>query len=535
MSNLLLRAAALAAALFAASASSAFGHAALVASTPSDGNRMPETPAAATLTFNEPVSPLALRLFGPLGMAVDVAARADGPSLRVELPPGTANGSYLLSWRVASDDGHPVAGSLSFAVGEGPATDVPATKPPDRASVITVGLWISRMFVYAGLLFGVGGALFRATLERASPSSDPWTATCLSTGIAGCILAVGIQGCDLSGLGTAGLLDPGAWGKGAASPVGRSSATAVIALSFALAALRLSGVRATAAALAGLGVGAVSFALSGHAATAGGWDTRLAVAVHAAAAMVWVGSLPPLVGVLARGHDGSRDILRRFSAAILPTVALLAGAGLWLSWKQGVAAVSAIGTPYGWIWLAKMAGVAALLGIAAANRILFTPAHLRSAGGDARFARLVAVEACIAVAVLGAAAGWRFTPPPRASAQAVLQAARPLPGATVHIHGKEGMTLVTFARRSVGANSAEIALLKPEGGKLEAKEVRVELSSPAAGIERLTRTAVRRGTGLWEVGDLNLPAPGRWTVAVVALVSDFDQLRLEGTVPIEAP
>ena len=39
------------------------------------------------------------------------------PSTTVSLPDGMANGTYVMSWRVISADGHPVAGSVLFSVG----------------------------------------------------------------------------------------------------------------------------------------------------------------------------------------------------------------------------------------------------------------------------------------------------------------------------------------------------------------------------------------------------------------------------------
>ena len=47
----------------------AFAHASLIASEPSDNAIVAEPPESLTLTFNEPVAPLILRLVGPEGVA----------------------------------------------------------------------------------------------------------------------------------------------------------------------------------------------------------------------------------------------------------------------------------------------------------------------------------------------------------------------------------------------------------------------------------------------------------------------------------
>src|SRR5262245_64599869 len=53
-----------------APASEACAHASLVKAVPADGAVMPLPPATLTLTFNEPVSPLVVRLIGPDGAPI---------------------------------------------------------------------------------------------------------------------------------------------------------------------------------------------------------------------------------------------------------------------------------------------------------------------------------------------------------------------------------------------------------------------------------------------------------------------------------
>ena len=65
----------------------------------------------------------------------------------------------MLAWRVASADGHPVGGSLIFSIGAPSAGGPPdAVAPVDRA--VQAALWLSKVVLYAGLFFGVGGAFF---------------------------------------------------------------------------------------------------------------------------------------------------------------------------------------------------------------------------------------------------------------------------------------------------------------------------------------------------------------------------------------
>ena len=96
-----------------APASEACAHASLVKAAPADGAVMPVPPATLTLTFNEPVSPLVVRLIGPDGAALaPIAVTAQDTTITISAPPALRRGTHVLSWRVISADGHPVGGSL---------------------------------------------------------------------------------------------------------------------------------------------------------------------------------------------------------------------------------------------------------------------------------------------------------------------------------------------------------------------------------------------------------------------------------------
>src|SRR4051812_25651999 len=115
-------------------ASDARAHAALVGSEPPDGAVLAEAPRELTLRFNEPVSPLAMRLVAPDGNAAELAvSSASDARITLALRQPLARGSHLVSWRVISADGHPVGGSVAFAIG---APGAPAARPatgPDLA------------------------------------------------------------------------------------------------------------------------------------------------------------------------------------------------------------------------------------------------------------------------------------------------------------------------------------------------------------------------------------------------------------------
>src|SRR5690606_12472419 len=87
----------------------AFAHASLVSSTPSAGAVLPAAPTDVQLIFNGPVSPLGLKIIQPHGAVIDLTKTHVVPAgLAMPLPALEEWGTYALSWRVVSADGHAV-------------------------------------------------------------------------------------------------------------------------------------------------------------------------------------------------------------------------------------------------------------------------------------------------------------------------------------------------------------------------------------------------------------------------------------------
>lgn len=105
------------AALLLLSAGPAWTHAHLQGSNPADHSTLGQAPDRLALQFNESVHLTALDLraggaaAGKLGPLPAAAAREFSIPLPA-LPPGT----YTVGWRVASDDGHIMSGTLTFTL-----------------------------------------------------------------------------------------------------------------------------------------------------------------------------------------------------------------------------------------------------------------------------------------------------------------------------------------------------------------------------------------------------------------------------------
>ena len=209
-------------------------------------------------------------------------------------------------------------------------------------------------------------------------------------------------------------------------------------------------------------------------------------------------------------------------------VAPLVLAGLVLAVIQ-IGSLEAIWTTaYGRVFIAKLALLAALFGLAAINRWRLTaPAMAGETGETRRLLRSVAIEIGLVIAILFVVALWRFTPPPRS-----LDVAPERP-ASVHLHASEVAAALTIAPGRAGPVVASIVVMSvPASGPLDPMEVTLALSLPSTGIEPMRRSASRVGDGSWRVDGLTIPQPGRWSVEVAILVSDFELVRLEGSVEI---
>lgn len=506
----------------------ALAHAALVAAAPADGAVLAHAPAAFTLRFSEPVSPLVLRLIAPNG-----AARAlerftlRDRELTIEAPADLAEGSHVLSWRVVSEDGHPVGGSVVFSIG------APGARPPEASTqrdlAVTLALWLGRVGLYLGLALGIGGIAFPAWVGPLPSGARKPLRLLLVVGLAAVPLALAAQGLDALAAPSSDVLRLEIWRAGIGSSFGRTAAIAALALLAGLASLSLAGSIGRAFVIAALLGTGLALAASGHASAASPqWLMRPAVFLHGIAMAAWAGALLPLS--LALREAGGAATLARFSRRVPYFLIILVASGAALAIVQVEVPGALLTSAYGLVLTAKLALVAALLGLAAFNRYRLTaPASQGTKPAIRRLRRVIGVEIAVILMILAGAALWRFTPPPRTLA-AALAAAVP---ASVHIHSEKAMAEISVAPGRAGPASVSIALLDGNFGPLSAKEVRLSLAIRAAGIEAVERPALQQPDGNWLVEGLTIPVAGRWSVELEILVSDFEMIRLGDTIEIK--
>ena len=505
-----LRRALLAVIVLLVSASGAMAHAGLIATDPLEGSVLPDAPAAIALTYTEPVSPISFSLIEVGGVSVPLAEFAiAGAAVKVTLPQNLKRGSYLFSWRVTSEDGHPVNGTVDFAVGAasgplGVAAGAPA---------VGVASWLVRTLQYIALFGGVGSFAF-GLITPLPAGTRKIALGAVATGLVLVPVAVDLQGIDLLGLPLSALLTPAPWGPGAFSSYGATEF--VLGVAFVLAPLTGGALPAVAAVL-----GIIGLLLSGHASTAEPQALmRFAVAVHIASLMFWLGALLPLWSLL---RTGAADALRTFSRLAPYAIGGLVASGLVLAVVQ----LGPIGadwfSAYGVLLAIKLGLVAVLLLLALWNRVRLTGPAL--SGEVAPLRRAIVIELVLVVAIFGVVAGWRFTPPPRVLAE-IAEASAP---ATVTLISADRSATLTAQPGHVGPVTLTLEL------GVAARSVTLRLSNAAANIATISKPARLVVGTSWQVDDVLLPAAGTWSIEAEARTGDFDLTVLRGSLPLSSP
>jgi copper transport protein len=474
----------------------AAAHAVLLSSDPAAEAVLDAPPEAVTLRFNEAVAPLSMNWLLPDGSQTPATVTAQGEVLLIA-PPGTETGSYVLSWRVASTDGHPVSGALVFAIGAPSLSGAPTTGP----GVLVWAGAVLRGLIFVTLALAAGGAALAALTGPAPLRTARLSALAL---LPLCGMAFVLHHLDRgSGAVTATL----------GSPYGLTLALSVLAGMLALQPGRGWGLSAWV-------VAALAFGASGHARTAAGSGLALA-ALHGLALSFWIGGLPLLLS-----PDAER--LRRFSNIALPMVVLLIGSGAAMTLALVPEPAALLAHPWGLVLATKLALVAVMLVLALRNRQALTPAL---AAGDAtaapRLTRTIRAEIALGLGVLALAALFRVTGPP------VLPA--PPQDAYIHIHSAEVMVDLTASPGAPGPVTLTLGFADGAFAALTPVAARLDLTDPARGIGPIRVEAAPGPDGLWTAGPVTLPTTGPWRVEIAIRITDFRQVTLTGDLSLAPP
>lgn len=121
----------------AAVAAPAQAHSELVSTDPADGAVLEAPPTTVSFTFNEALMPDFVRFIGtdPSGNTGDLpVSSVEGPTATIAWPASAPGGEWTVSYRVVSQDGHPVEGGITFSYAGASPTASPTSAAPTSAA-----------------------------------------------------------------------------------------------------------------------------------------------------------------------------------------------------------------------------------------------------------------------------------------------------------------------------------------------------------------------------------------------------------------
>lgn len=553
----------------------ASAHATLVSTDPGEGARVDAVPAEVTLEFSEGVSLGAgyARVLGAEGERVDTgAASVDGTVLTIPLRAGLPDGGYLVTYRVVSEDSHPIPGAYSFVAGDGELVSIAGSGAEDRTDrVVAAALPTSRWLGFAGLALAVGVPVLALTCWPAGWASDRLRRLASWGGVAvagSALLSFLLQGPYAAASGVGSVFDPTLLSATVSSEAGWSLLARVVLAAALVLVLRPvwrrgtppSTARAAAAGVAALGL-VVATAAIGHP-VAGPWPA-LAVtvaAVHAAAMAVWLGGLAGLLAVVLRPTTPGEElagVLTPWSRLAFGAVAALVVTGTVQAVREVRSPTALFATTYGWVLIAKLVLVAVLLAAAGVSRVWVQQrlgvrharpggqrtltAHAFAAGGTGEpsveeaaglrgrlqadgavehvpaLRRSVLVEFAVAAVVLALSAVLVGTPPARSAVAEPVDVLVPLQGSD----GPSGSVQISVDPARPGPNTLHVYLFDDAGRPTQPTGITVDLTEAAQEIGPLDVDLEPAGPGHWVSDGMDIPTAGTWTLAVSVRLDEF--------------
>lgn len=514
----------------------ASAHATLVSSSPGNDEVVSEPPDQVVMTFDDGVTvdDGGVRVLDPRGNDVaDGSPETSDAGLEVsQRIEAEAEGTYTVSYRALSDDGHVIDGSYVFHIGtRSGSSAVVSSSDMDPLRVLNAfGRWVA---LSGGLL--VGGVLAMAVfvdgpaVARSSRSDEEdgevrgdgvgWGSELASArflllpGAVSVLFGVGLSliasAADLAG---GSLLDgPGNTARFVTEswPGTVAGVRVLVALVLVLAVLGPRALRrvpwlAAIAILAALALPS----LGGHAWTATPvWAAVTSDVLHVLAAAAWAGAL----GVLVLTWDGTRERAAAFSRMALVAAPLTIATGLVSTALQERSLSALTDTTHGRLVLAKVVGALAMLAFGWVHRRQLADA----ARWSARTVRTYRAEALVGLAVVAVTAVLVGTPPgreARADAEPV-QVVKQAGDTTVRMQ-------VTPA--AAGPNDVHLYYLSRDGSLAPVDAAELKISTDGVSPRAVPITPITANHGVATGVQLT---PGTWT---------FDLTIVTGGVPSTA-
>ena len=559
--------------LVLAFAAPASAHADLLESDPPSGAVLTEPPRTVTLTFTEPVD-LKLseaRIFDADGERI-TAKRAPRPaanSVRIRLP-NLDEGAYIVTWRVAGNDAHPVQGVFTFQVGqaaEATGRDLSALgqqllrdeNASDRAVGAVYG--VARWTVFAGLalLLGVSVAVFvlwpagRVSSQARRLAWAGWVLVALGT--IGTLLTYGpyVSARELGDVFDGSVLSDTIDTRLGVVNLVRLGllVAAVMPLRMLFSERPLPRWWIPIAAALGLAFAATP-GIAGHASIGDlVWLSVTSDVLHVAAMSVWLGGLLTVAVALLPGRRIAelREPLDRYSRTAFVAIAVVIVTGAFQSWRQVRSLEGLRTTEFGRILIVKVVIVTVVLAIAAFSREFVmrlrgggdraamkqqvpvvaggADDELASDAHDARWLRrTVGMEALFAVLILVATALLVNAPP----ARSVID--RPTSNLSlVTLESDRVWVDVTASPGRTGRNDVHFDTVRPGGRPMNVDAVIATLTPPDGGKARRLEPE-KLGDNHFVIENVAFAEDGEWQVVVQVTLRDGDRAQADGELEI---
>jgi copper transport protein len=527
-------------------ATTGFAHAALISTSPTDGEVLPSAPAEVILTFNENVRPVedAMRLFDSTGQETILAAASRNSDVVITLPESLPEGTFLVDWRVISADGHPIGGALTFAVGS--ETGTPVSSGDDGENTWT-NRWLSIVqgVAYVGLLIAAGLVLFQVFVQHETRSTTWLACGAAILGGLSWLLILPLQTARQQGRDPGYIFSPGDW-------MDQLDRNAVVTSLMVVAGLAVgigigflsrwrwvSVIQVTAAAIALIGP-----TWSGHTRVfTPEWAIVGSNLVHTLAAAVWLGGLSGLILALRSSDQvtgqaesstlAQASIIARFSQLAGIVIALLIPTGLLSGWIILGAVKPFYDTTYGRLVLAKIALVAIVLVVAAWNRFRLVPVIAKQDGIPDRMRQtlrnLVSIE-CTILMVVAMVTGFLVNQSPTEATST--PAGESSQQVTLDLDAT--IATGTISPLDTGSSVFEFQLTDEQGNPLEPRNIpTIHYSLPSADVGPLTATVEETGSPGTYRATFEFAIPGTWEIMLMVRVSTFQEPMASFTVEIE--
>ena len=519
----------------------ALAHAVLEHTTPHQNSSVTAAPSSVQLDFNEPVEVSfgAVRVFDSEGARVDTG-KVSHPggrqsSVTINLRDGLGRGVYTTTYRVVSADGHPVSGGFAFGVGQQVTAQRDTPQVADLLARSSAGpavegaYGIARGLHYAALLLIVGAVFFRLLVWPAVGSAR-WPGRVLLgaavVGFVASLAGIALQGALGAGVALGHALDAEVLEGSLQTRTGE--AWMVRSVVWALLLVFLVLYRDFRSRSEALGLAVPAAVLVGTLPYAGHADTQSPKAVlipadvlHVLAAGAWLGGLVLLlVCFWPRGREPVRDggaaATARFSRMALPAIVVLVVAGSVQAWFYLGSVGAFFDSTYGWALVAKIALLAAIVALGAANRRRTNRFVRGDTNPVAALRRAMGAEVILGVLVLAATATLvRAAPPATIDNGPVI---RELDVGPMRLQ-------MDIEPATVGPNDYHLYLFdRRTGAQIDrVEELTVRLVERDKGIGPITLDIPRKGPAHYELRNSTLGVAGTWDATITARVSEFDE------------